>query len=344
MQSHAPNLAMKVCTEVVTTCGAAQGAALAAATEPFLPMLAEGNAEPLALSGLLAAFGSHLPLPALAPVVNVLARNFEMKQDTRAPLLTAATAIVHRISKHQGDAMILAGQLVHGLAAAVWTDLDAGGRATARIAALVSDEVVSFENAEELAVAEALSLGEKRVAENWTRLVHECGKVAPGLLSADVLQVACRAAASLLATPQKDPPDRTLAFLSEWWKAESGVGPQLHAAMQTCMFEPAWPLGALILRGTCKALLGQMPPGALGVVVPAARGMFQHRSTPDSNSGEAWLRHAVAGDAFPSTTMKPEVKERYVKELASLVDDVQKFKSVLKRFCGGKKKGVSSDT
>eukprot|EP00434_Breviolum_minutum_P015697 symbB.v1.2.013829.t1/scaffold990.1/size146246/11 len=68
-----------------------------------------------------------------------------------------------------------------------------------------------------------------------------------------------------------------------------------------------WTLGALQLRAVMKALLGQMPPSALGVLMPAARALFQHGAALASG----WTTMAASGDFPPATKAGTGTSSRF---------------------------------
>merc|ERR1711879_966109 len=93
--------------------------------------------------------------------------------------------------------------------------------------------------------------------------------------------LALRAAISLVAAPQDEPPTKSLALLAEVWPSDHATqlqptpNPdsvmagrrQLKEHITQLLQAPgldSWPLGALQLRAVMKALLGQMPPSTLG--------------------------------------------------------------------------------
>merc|ERR1712136_709589 len=118
---------------------------------------------------------------------------------------------------------------------------------------------------------------ERALVEAWARLVHVSGKRKSAvLLASEVsLVLAVRACTSILAVPQRDPPQKALALLAEDWHEEPAVRTQLVRGLGEHLFEDGWTLGSLAVRGIMKAVLGQMPPNSLGVVVSAVRGVLR---------------------------------------------------------------------
>ncbi|CAK0898332.1 unnamed protein product [Prorocentrum cordatum] len=337
-------LALMGAAEVVSHAAGVQAAALAAALAPFWAFLSEAHLDAQGLAALLSRAAEALPAEALKPLAQLVAGVFTQRPDARAPLLGVTTALVHRCAREaQEPAAVtaLTAELLRGVGEITWAQLDAEGRASRRLRLLADPAVRSCDEGGVDVEVVLTTAAERAAIEEWARLVHEAGRHAPAALlcqGGGGLRLALCAALSLVAAPQLDPPARALALLAQVWDEAGGVRAQAHAALDAvgvAGVEPPWPLGALAVRGTMKALMGQMPPNALGVIMPAARAVFQY----GPEAAEAWVAMAVGGDGFPSPNTKEESKARLVKELMEASGDAQRFKQALKRFCGGKKKG-----
>jgi len=335
-------VALHAAAEIVAASGALQQEAVSAALASAWQRLSENHLEATALGRFLSVIAEHAPANALDPLAQLLARLFENRREARAPLLGAATSLVHRAGREQA-CLALVAELVAGLSSLAWAELDCQGQASARILLVLDSEVRLPMDMTESATGSPgmVSPSDRALIEAWAKFIHEAGKSTPAVLTSGPgssgLALAYRAAASLLAAPSQDPPTRSLTLLAQDWKSSALLCDQVRIVLEgLALADKPWAFGAVVLRAVMKALLGQMPADALGVLVPAARAVFQHGPA----LGEAWAREAVSGEDFPSSTMKQESKERAVKEFVSTHGDAQKFKQALKKFCGGKKKGA----
>lgn len=339
-------VALQATAAAVKQCGVSQAEALGFALAPAWPVLAAECLDSVALAKLLAAIAEAAPGNALQPLAQLIAGAFAQRPLTRAALLDVVTALVIRGSREAQQPAIaaLAAEMLHGVSGLAWRGLDERGGATARLR-LATDSMLRLPSSDG-PEAEAVALGavqpeEQAVIEAWARLTLEAGRRLPGALQGEgggaALAASIRAACSLVAAPHRDPPTRSLALLSEDWK-DAGVRGEAARALDMAVLDASdgpWTLGALQVRSIMKAVLGQMPPNALGVCVPAARSVFQHGPP----AVELWFRRAMSGEEFPAPKSTVEGKERVVKELMAVQKDATKFKQALKRFCGGKKKG-----
>merc|ERR1712118_303298 len=123
-------------------------------------------------------------------------------------------------------------------------------------------------------------------------------------------------------------------MLSEHWQ-DVELRQRIQIVLDTEVL-PGWLLGAVLLRGLMKALLGQMPSSALGVVMPGTKILLDLHGVL---AFERWMHRAVDGEGFPGNNTKDSAKERFVKEIVAAKANGTHFKQLMKRFCGGKKKG-----
>jgi len=329
------SVALCAAAEVVTKCGAAQGEAVASALVPVWQHLSDPRLDSQALAKFLSAVAEHAPAGALQTLAQLVAGLFKNQPNTRVPLLKVATSFAHRVGREGGPLVPLGAELIGGLSALVWEEVDRSGAALQRLHLVMDSKVRS-----ECEVPE-VTQADRALMEAWSDLTREAAKHAPAALVASSVGLVpvLSAATSLVALPMQNPPTCSLALLSHEWK-EDHLRVILYSALNSTIagsdMTPGapWALGTVVLRAVMKALLGQMPPNALGVLVPAARAIVQNVPT----LAETWIRSALAGDGFPSANTKPEAKERFVRELVDTVGDNQKFKQALKKVCGGKKK------
>lgn len=324
--------ALTSAAEVMQRCRA-QRDALGASLETAWPSFAEacGHAEPEPLAKLLGAIAEGAPVGSLGALSRLIAQAFERRAEARVALFSAAVSLAHRAKEEPVAAAGLLEELLLGLSQIAWAELDAGGALGQRLM-LVADPMVRHSGEAEATGCE-LSERERALLEAWSRCVWEVGRHAPHCLGLAASRLVLRAAAAAIAAPTQAPPARTLALLREPWSDEA-----LRARWRHTLDEPAaeatsalglCSLGALVMRGLLKALVGQMPITAVGVVVPAARGLLE---IGGAAAFAAWASRAVEGEGFPEGT-KAEAKERFVRELSSSGDNTTHFKQLLKRFC-----------
>jgi hypothetical protein len=331
------SVALYAAAEVVTKCGVGQGEAVASALVPAWQHLGDPRLDSRALAKFLSAVAEHAPAGALHTLAQLVAGLFKSQPDTRVPLLKVATSFAHRVGREGGPLVPLGAELIGGLSTLVWEEVDRGGAALQRLHLVMDSKVRSEGEVPEVTQAD------RALTEAWSDLTREAAKHAPAALVASSAGLAAvlSAAASLVALPMQNPPTSSLALLSHEWK-DDHLRIALRDALASTIADgdmtagARWALGTIVLRAVMKALLGQMPPNALGVLVPAARAIVQ--SVP--MLAETWIRSALTGDSFPSASTKPEAKERFVRELVDTVGDNQKFKQALKKVCGGKKKST----
>jgi len=283
--------------------------------------------EPEPVAKLLTAIAEIAPPAILQELSQLVAQTFAQRPAARVVLVDPLVSLAHS-AKREPDAAksALICELAQGLVYLVWKELDARGWGDQRWA-LVTDSQVRSPDEGRLPVEG--DAHDRRLAEALHRGVLEVGRCTPGSLNAETLHVTVQSVVSVLAVPHQEPPARCLALLAEVW-ADARLKTAWRQALSLRDFPcSGWCAGSLLCRSLLKALLGQMPLTAVGIVVPAIRGLLLVGGPLFMD----WMREAVDGKDFPSASVSTESKDRFLVELAAADPSTPHFKRLLKSFC-----------
>lgn len=336
LQSDALIVALDASAEVFRRCRE-QPDALGTAINSNWPAVAKAceTGEIACLGRLLCYAAEAVPAESLPGLTQLVACTFERRADSRVELLGVAASIAHRKIDASPVPAALLSELLLGFSHLLWTQMDGSTALVGqRQSLLVDNQVWHADAAAEQPAVFSVSEAECRLMDAWTRSVCEVGQHAPQALAGDVVSMTLATVSAYLALPHSNPPAKPLALVaasswndeclkSKWKSALEGVAGRGAASANVA-------IGALILRGLLKALLGQMPVTAVGVIMPATRALLEIAGPICFAS---WLSQAVQGDTFPRESMSKEAKQRFVTELAASGSNQTNFKQLLKRFC-----------
>ena len=156
----------------------------------------------------------------------------------------------------------------------------------------------------------------------------------PGAVGAYLPRFLGCAISPCLCTQHRDAGMAVLRFvkaIADWC---GGAPDARTAAALACVEE----MGAGLVGGLLRAMDSQMLSWAL---IPCVDIMRQLYDTLGVQVFDQLLRTALAMEDVPRIGMKPSTKEKFVGEILSpkAQTDKKKFKTLIKAFCGGKKKG-----
>jgi hypothetical protein len=124
--------------------------------------------------------------------------------------------------------------------------------------------------------------------------------------------------------------DSLAQLLNEPCAEDLGLGPSASGLLRT---------GSQILRGLLHGMAGSMPSADLREIVVATRQLWD--GFGDTNF-ERWMVEAISCEGTPTALCSHATKAAFLKDIFSEKSrkTPQHFKQLLKRFCGGKRKGT----